>query len=135
MPNGFPRLELFFEESSGLLKHSNFFETQSSFADSQFCNVKSGSFFTEEICIFLILCKYHGKHANPAKKIAIEERSKANSWLRALDIAFRKDTNLNFFKECFGSVDFLTTERGTSHIKKILTLGKPSYPAAKFDPS
>jgi hypothetical protein len=132
----YPRLELFFEDDGKRLKDSSFYETSASRANHKLAEYFFRGEFVRELCIFMLLAKYHGPFKDdPDKKIEFKENSDRVSWLKALGVSLTKDTHRKTLKECFGNTNFITSSRGSDHNKKRAKGQSENHAFANFHPS
>ena len=131
----YPRLELYFERRRKRLYDSLFKPSLVSDPNRNLISFFSRGSLLREVCIVILLAKYRGPYlANPDKPIEFNERVDRLSWLKAFGTAFRKETNKETFRECFGDVDFITANRGGGHNRARPSETETSFGWAKYHP-
>jgi hypothetical protein len=116
----YPSLALYFDTGKGLLKDARYIASSGGIADHRFCQAGSDDkLFVTELCIVILLAKLRGPNPdNPDQTIHFQEKSERPSWLKALGVAFSKNTHKLFFHQCFGEANFITGRRGGGHNKR-----------------
>ncbi|HEV2318786.1 MAG TPA: hypothetical protein VGV18_03495, partial [Verrucomicrobiae bacterium] len=116
----YPSLALYFDTAKGHLKDARYIASSGGIADHRFCQAGSDDrLFVTELCIVILLAKLRGPNPdNPDQTIHFQEKSERPSWLKALGVAFTKETHKLFLHQCFGEVNFITGRRGGGHNKR-----------------